>query len=87
MSRTLDDYPPEINKDFCDDIKESPNNAYQKCMTCANATPGYTLQHPIPPDPEKEYEGITQAMCNDSENAENAKKCCFHDHFGPHTTK
>ena len=86
---TLDDYPP-VSEAICDALLEDgqeTNDAFKKCTTCTLATPGYTLQHPIPPepsdDPKKDYKGITQAMCNDSEDA---KKCCFHDHFGPHTT-
>ena len=72
----LNDYPT-VDDGFCKGFLasgETSNESHEKCMACFSKTKGYTLEHP--------KGSIQQSACDESD--ENAKKCCFHDHFGEH---
>ena len=69
---TLEEYPVPTAK-ICAALEEG-SDEHAKCMTCADATTEYQLKHSTA--------NIEQQMCSTS--AEDAKKCCFHDHFGDH---
>ena len=63
---------PVPSEDVCGPLEEENlPSEYAKCMACAVVTTEYQLQNST--------KDITQDLCE--EKAENAKKCCFHDHF------